>query len=333
LQMLDSDVFCLQEVQHDHFEQYYMPLLSKLGYDGTFKKRLGKKSDGCATFWRRDKFRSVAVFPVEYSFPAPYDHSDSVALITVLEPVSSTGKSRVVVANTHLIYQPACGATKLCQAALLLAHLQKVTKQYRTSSDSAPVILCGDFNSTPYSPLYSLMVEGQLRYEGLNGWDVSGQNTRPDPKFRLLNAIGDAVLGPSLLPHGSECSELCSLIDGSCHEPEIEKDPSGCLSHSLNLRSVYDHTTKGGEKEVTTFLRDQPVAVDYIFYSVQDKKITKPSGDGQWTTTDVRENGLRCLERYRLPGPSHLNRTIGYLPNQYCASDHLPLMAKFALDR
>jgi len=116
----------------------------------------------------------------------------------------------------------------------------------------------------------------------------------------------------------------------------------GLLSHSLNLRSVYDHVTKNGEREVTTYLRNQPVAVDYIFYSIEDKQIEKStSTDGadaqspsaSWTTTNVREDRLRCLERYRLPGSSHLSRTIGYLPNQYCASDHLPLMAKFALDR
>jgi mRNA deadenylase 3'-5' endonuclease subunit Ccr4 len=84
------------------------------------------------------------------------------------------------------------------------------------------------------------------------------------------------------------------------------------------------------------FLRDQAVAVDYIFYSVEDKTINKPASSDKdkdaWTISDIRENGLRCLERYRLPGPNQLSRNIGYLPNQYCASDHLPLMAKFALD-
>jgi protein angel len=342
--MLDSDIFCMQEVQYDHFEQDYLPFFSKLGYDGTFKKKLKKKSDGCATFWRRDKFRPVQVQPIEYSFPAPHDHSDCVALITVLEPTNAKcdhSVQRVIVANTHLIYQPALGATKLCQAALLLAHLQKMSRRY----SSAPLIVCGDFNSTPFSPLYSLMVEGELKYSGLNGWSVSGQQQSPS-KFRRLNAIGDAQLCSPILPEGSECSERCTLVDSEptgCDqsggttatdlEPPDPRRISGRLSHSLNLRSVYDHTTKSGEPEVSMFVRDQSAAVDYIFYSVEDKEIRKTDSDlSTWTKTNVKENGLRCLERYRLPGPTQLNRTIGYLPNQYCASDHLPLMAKFALD-
>jgi len=345
--MLDADLFCLQEVQHDHFEQDYMPFLWKLGYDGAFKKKLGDKSDGCATFWRRDKFRPKLIYPVEYAFPAPHQHSDSVALITVLEPTreseSGAGSGPLVVANTHLIYQPACGATKLCQAALLLAHLQKVTQQYGPEMDSAPgaapLILCGDFNSTPYSPLYSLLVEGRLRYEGLNGWAISGQQQQQQNQHPAsirsirsgLNSIGDQVLGSSLLPDGSPCSKSCLLLDDEGSNAELD---DGQISHGLNLRSVYDHATRQGEREVTTFLRDQPVAVDYIFYTVQEKKIRKFNSQTDqrppWKLTDVRENGLRCLERYRLPGPSQLSK-IGYLPNQYCASDHLPLMAKFAL--
>jgi len=228
---------------------------------------------------------------------------------------------------------------------LLLAHLQKVTRQYRPASDSAsnaPLILCGDFNSTPYSPLYSLLIEGQLRYEGLNGWAVSGQQQQQSinqyPTQSRLNAIGEATLGSSILPRGADCSESCTLIESGSTK-NIDENKDGRLSHKLNLRSVYDHTTKIGEREVTTFLRDQPVAVDYIFYSVDGKTIDKntdaESAHGQrapWTTTNVKENRLKCLERYRLPGPSQLNRAIGYLPNQYCASDHLPLMAKFAFD-
>ena len=60
LDALDSDIVCLQEV--DHFESFLLPQMRARGYDGRFKKRNGPtKRDGCATFWRRDRLKLVQV--------------------------------------------------------------------------------------------------------------------------------------------------------------------------------------------------------------------------------------------------------------------------------
>lgn len=40
IQYLDPDIVCLQEV--DHYKDFFLPELSKLGYNGHFKKRTGK---------------------------------------------------------------------------------------------------------------------------------------------------------------------------------------------------------------------------------------------------------------------------------------------------
>ena len=56
LRALDADILCLQEV--DHFEDFFEPLLQKLGYDSKYKKKDGK-FDGCAIFWKRKKLESL----------------------------------------------------------------------------------------------------------------------------------------------------------------------------------------------------------------------------------------------------------------------------------
>ena len=48
----NCDVLCLQEIQCDHYETHFKPSLSKLGYDGLYKKRTGDKRDGCAIFYK-----------------------------------------------------------------------------------------------------------------------------------------------------------------------------------------------------------------------------------------------------------------------------------------
>jgi len=57
-----ADVMCLQEVQADHFENFLEPELAKYSYAGLHKCKtrefMGQygKMDGCAIFYRRDKF-------------------------------------------------------------------------------------------------------------------------------------------------------------------------------------------------------------------------------------------------------------------------------------
>merc|ERR1712045_362435 len=69
-----ADIICLQEVQNNHFEDFFHPHLSKEGYEGIFKrktrgenstrsdletqqqKKTQQKMDGCAIFYRKDRF-------------------------------------------------------------------------------------------------------------------------------------------------------------------------------------------------------------------------------------------------------------------------------------
>eukprot|EP01071_Lankesteria_metandrocarpae_P002940 Lankesteria_metandrocarpae@DN2651_c0_g1_i1.p1 len=77
----NADVVCLQEVQVEHFEEFFLPVMRSSGYHGLFKQKTkeiftsgsGKKRggkftiDGCATFFKTKKFRLVDYYTIEFS--------------------------------------------------------------------------------------------------------------------------------------------------------------------------------------------------------------------------------------------------------------------------
>ena len=138
-----------------------------LGYHCEYKKRTGKKPDGCAVVFKQDSFSLVSCHPVEYFKPGiPLLDRDNVGLVLLLQPKVEKGiTNHLCVANTHLLYNPRRGDIKLAQLGLLLAEISHVAKQ--SDGTTCPVILCGDFNSAPWSPLYHFIRESKLEYHGI----------------------------------------------------------------------------------------------------------------------------------------------------------------------
>lgn len=76
----NADVVCLQEVQAEHFSEYFVPVLAQYGYIGRYKaktseiftpgvgkRRSGKMTiDGCATFFRKSSFSLIHSVEVEF---------------------------------------------------------------------------------------------------------------------------------------------------------------------------------------------------------------------------------------------------------------------------
>lgn len=138
-----------------------------LGYHCEYKKRTGKKSDGCAVVFKQESFSLVSSHPVEYFKPGiPLLDRHNVGLVLLLQPKLERGiANRLCVANTHLLYNPRRGDIKLTQLGLLLAEISRVSKQ--SDGRTCPVILCGDLNSVPWSPLYRFIRDGKLEYHGM----------------------------------------------------------------------------------------------------------------------------------------------------------------------
>ncbi|XP_063935531.1 carbon catabolite repressor protein 4 homolog 6 isoform X3 [Daucus carota subsp. sativus] len=184
-----ADILCFQEV--DRFHELEEELKVR-GYCGTWKMRTGTPVDGCAIFWRSSRFQLLHEESIEFN---KLGLRDNVAQICVLErisqndtrhksaiPASTGGFSKIVVGNTHVLYNPRRGEIKLGQVRVLLDRVHAVSKLW----DDAPVVLCGDFNCTPKSPLYNFISEQALNLSDLPRDKVSGQASaeiRPSRPF------------------------------------------------------------------------------------------------------------------------------------------------------
>lgn len=179
-----ADVMCLQEVQADHFENFLEPELAKFGYAGLYKQKTREfmgaygKMDGCAVFYRRDKFVVApnGVNDIEFNSIARARHAsdkrtlnrllkDNVAQIVMLEMSAPHPSSRrqVLIANTHINASPEFADVKLWQTQMLLVEVERVMAQLTGSTQQVPLCIAGDFNSLPGSDPHSLLANGGLQ--------------------------------------------------------------------------------------------------------------------------------------------------------------------------
>lgn len=169
----DSDILCLQEVQADHYEDHFQPYFSRKGYESCFKGKtreaMGRrgKIDGCATFFRKELFNLREQLVIEYNMIAQARCKEprtlnrvlkgNVGQILILD--SQDGSGPVIVANTHLYWDPELADVKLFQVDVFMQELELLITTRGLPQD-IPIILAGDFNSTPDSSVYELLSTG-----------------------------------------------------------------------------------------------------------------------------------------------------------------------------
>ncbi|XP_069064535.1 protein angel homolog 1 [Pleurodeles waltl] len=389
LQHWDPDILCLQEVQENHYYDQLQPVLESMGFVCFYKRRTGRKTDGCATCYKQDRFSLLCASPVEFFRPGiDLLNRDNVALVLLLQPLApgQTGDSgpkgsiatasSVCVANTHLLYNPRRGDIKLAQLALLLAEIDKLARTEHGSY--CPVILCGDMNSIPNSPLYTFIQNGKLCYQGMPAWKVSGQENCSHQPFqqKLPCPLWPSILGitescqyvsqfkatnTDRLKYGRDfllqfqfCEAACQRppdllrLDGvtdakpvppedwsqrvtKVNTPDSEGSSlraPGTIQHGLSLTSVYNHFLPAkGRAEVTTMPMGFGATVDYIFFSAEPFHDVIQGGRRPY-----RNGALRLIGRLSLLSEEDLWAAVG-LPNPFCSSDHLCLLARFGMDQ
>lgn len=165
--------------------------------------------DGCAIFVKKDAFKIVSSYPIEYKVPDhPVLDRDNVALAAVVEWQSPTGGAQqFIVATTHVLFNPkvrqAMSAICLSEVDITelttimiqrgdvkLAQLEMLTRTIAElrSEQELPVLLCGDFNLEPHSALYHFLSTGSLNASGLNRTTLSGQNGFDDPASQVTKS-------------------------------------------------------------------------------------------------------------------------------------------------
>uniref|UniRef100_A0A8C9FP56 Angel homolog 2 n=1 Tax=Pavo cristatus TaxID=9049 RepID=A0A8C9FP56_PAVCR len=317
IKQLDADVLCLQEVQEDHYRKEIKSSLESLGYHCEYKMRTGRKPDGCAICFKTSKFSLISSNPVEFfRRDIPLLDRDNVGLVLLLQPkFPCKTNAAVCIANTHLLYNPRRGDIKLTQLAMLLAEIASVAPQ--KNGTFCPIIICGDFNSVPGSPLYRFIKEGKLNYEGL----AIGKLPYGQLQFMPIWRSGQVN---HRRKYGEKTEEATS--DNTKEIVIASEKLSSKLEHHFKLSSVYSHYfPETGLPEVTTCHSRSAVTVDYIFYSAaNDDSVAQPG------TEDSLHGGLKLLGRLALLAEKDL-WTVNGLPNENNSSDHLPLLAEFRL--
>lgn len=246
------DVVCLQEVQADHYENHIYASMSEQGFEGVYKQKtrqsmgLAGKVDGCALFWRRTKFHLVESYSIEFNELAQRQATqvmglnprseegmnflnrlskDNIAQLVVLElanPQLATRTNRdpinqICIANTHLYSNKEFPDVKLWQAWQLLQELENFAMSRGTT---LPLMICGDFNSSPDSAVYDLLMQ---------------QNVHPGhPDVNVVT--GDDC--PNVLPDAINITHSFHL--GSAYQSVCGEEPQQ-TNYTLNFKGVLDY--------------------------------------------------------------------------------------------
>jgi mRNA deadenylase 3'-5' endonuclease subunit Ccr4 len=175
-QGLGVDILCLQEVETDVFAALETGLNS-LGYGGTHARKGGNRPDGCATFFRHDRFTLATVRRIAFTDGQGRADSGHIAQLLRLE---DRGK-RLAVMNTHLKWdQPDTPRERQWGYRQISEALDVLRAE---AASTAGQIVCGDFNVLPQSDV----VEALLRA----GFDYAH---RDRPGVRTCNSNGQAKL-------------------------------------------------------------------------------------------------------------------------------------------
>ncbi|ONI09148.1 hypothetical protein PRUPE_5G220800 [Prunus persica] len=216
-----------------------------------------------------------------------------------------TQNRSVVIGNTHVLFNPNRGDIKLGQVRLFLEKAHELSQEW----GSIPVIISGDLNSIPQSPMYQFLASSELDIRLHNRRHISGQvdSGSENISFRSQNgkasSIRKYISRPSQYIWNEEEVRLATGIEGATR-----------LQHHLKLCSAYlgvpgscRTRDRCGEPLATSYHSKFMGTVDYI-----------------WHTEELVP--VRVLETL----PVNILRRNGGLPSKKWGSDHLALVCELA---
>jgi CCR4-NOT transcription complex subunit 6 len=306
---------CLQEVDTESYNEYFRVQLAYDDYKGVFwpksrartmSEKDAKLVDGCATFYKHDKyilldkqlidFHQLAINRPDmkgeqdvFNRVMPRDH---IAVICLFEN-RATG-SRVIVVNAHIYWHPAYRDVKLIQVAILLEQTAKLAEKY------SKLPACTDKVAfRPTDP------DADPELEPLP--DPVG----PGPSLEYANGplIPLLICGDFNSGSGSGVCDLITQGELSKSHPDVEGRSYGSftrdgMAHPFSLKSAYANI---GELPFTNYTSGFVDVIDYIWYSTNALQVTGLLGE-------VDKEYMQ-----RVPG----------FPNYHFPSDHLALLSEF----
>ncbi|KAH9419864.1 CCR4-NOT transcription complex subunit 6-like [Dermatophagoides pteronyssinus] len=321
IKQYDADIICLQEVESGQFESFFLPELKISHYYGIFSPKSRAKTmneqerkrvDGCAIFFKTEKFELVNEHLMEFTFLAaqtadgegseemlnrvmPKDNIGLVALLKTrkveidvseksseFENMQPFESQPLVVCTAHIHWDPEYCDVKLIQTMLMMRELQKFIDQSATmfnlSTNTEKQV---DPNSIPLiicGDFNSLPDSGVVEY--LSRGRISVEH----PDFKKL-------------AYKLCLRKVCPVVD------QNEKD----YTHPFDIVKAY----ADGVLPFTNYTFDFRGVIDYIFCSQRLFSVLGVLGplDTKW------------FSKHRIPG----------CPHHYIPSDHFPIVAELEL--
>ncbi|XP_014028065.1 CCR4-NOT transcription complex subunit 6-like isoform X1 [Salmo salar] len=302
----DADIISLQEVETEQYHALFLETLKERGYDGYFcpksraklvSEQERKHVDGCAVFFKTEKFTLVQKHTVEFNQVAMANSEGSevmlnrvmtkdnigvAVLLEVNKDMFSGGlkplqeKQLILVANAHMHWDPEFCDVKLIQTMMFLSELKSITERHLSSVGTGsptsnpapiPIVLCADLNSLPDSGVVEYLSNGGV-----------AENHKDFRELRYNEA----------------------LTNFSCQG-------NGSITHSFQLKSAYQDSLMS----YTNYTYDFKGIIDYIFFSKTHMSVAGLLGplESQWLT----------------------DNNITGCPHPHIPSDHFSLLAQLEL--
>jgi RNA exonuclease NGL2 len=306
---INADIVCLQECSY--YDNFWEVTLRNLGYKGYIKMRTNNKPDGCAVFFKQDKFEVMDVQTVEYNDLCNPNGSDkaemqreNVALFLALKFTGLQQEQGLIIGNTHLFWNYRYNYVRMRQMLLYLETAHKLSEKHKL-----PFVLCGDFNLTPDSTLYQILTQGKPKEGHLDNFTYFEEYETSHSK--------DDVPPPTYTPEQTKIHE--ARIEHVLDYIKVERSKLPLLrsvysNYQLlapNAYSTLPAPPYTGEPPFTNFTDSFKGTLDYIF---------------------VKEGESKIVPQKLMDFPPLVElETNTALPNDVFSSDHLSIMCEFCV--
>ena len=173
IQTYDIDIICLQDI--DHYQDWWRPQLTLLGYDTVYKQRTQTKNfhyEGVLIAFKRDVFQMFKSITFELNNAVMNEDrgrsfmerskTDDVGVIVFLQPWSQDCvNSALCICNTMLSDESLNSDIRMVQAQYIARQIELANMEFHV-----PVLLAVSMYDTPSSLAYTLLSTGRIPLAG-----------------------------------------------------------------------------------------------------------------------------------------------------------------------